>query len=321
MIANDHVNFDLRAGEIHALLGENGAGKSTLMTVLAGLYRPDAGSILVRGEPVSFRSPRDAIALGLGMLLGQLTGLLMTWTRSFLDLQPGEQLPIALTPDAWQRAWQMLALLLLGCLLPAFGVARYTIVSFKSERARMTRKPFWQRFYLDFLLLIPPAYGIYQLGRTGGLPLSLGRSAGGIAQGANPLDNPLLLVVPMLFCFALGLIAVRLIPLLLELLARLSARPSWVAPLIALRALARQPGTYRGPLLLLILTLSLASFSASTWLAAASKTLASVVCRSGAKSRPSLAPRSSCFLAPESKCVNRRTVCGFSASASASSSR
>jgi putative ABC transport system permease protein len=67
----------------------------------------------------------------------------------------------------------------------------------------------------------------------------------------------------MLFCFALGLIAVRLIPLALELLARLAARPSWVAPLIALRALARQPGAYRGPLLLLVLTLSLAAFSAS----------------------------------------------------------
>jgi putative ABC transport system permease protein len=132
----------------------------------------------------------------------------------------------------------------------------------QQQAARAVRKPFWQRFYLDFLLLIPPAYGIYQLGRTGGLPLALGRQ-GGAAQGANPLDNPLLLVVPMLFCFALGLIAVRLIPLLLELLARLSARPTWVAPLVALRALARQPGAYRGPLLLLILTLSLASFSAS----------------------------------------------------------
>ena len=68
VLANDHVNFDLRAGEIHALLGENGAGKSTLMTVLAGLYRPDAGAILVRGEPVNFRSPSDAIARGLGMI-------------------------------------------------------------------------------------------------------------------------------------------------------------------------------------------------------------------------------------------------------------
>ena len=68
VLANDHVDFDLRAGEIHALLGENGAGKSTLMSVLAGLYKPEAGSILVGGEPVSFNSPRDAIARGLGMI-------------------------------------------------------------------------------------------------------------------------------------------------------------------------------------------------------------------------------------------------------------
>ncbi len=68
VLANDHMDFDLRAGEIHALLGENGAGKSTLMSVLAGLYKPEAGTILVRGEAVSFNSPRDAIARGLGMI-------------------------------------------------------------------------------------------------------------------------------------------------------------------------------------------------------------------------------------------------------------
>jgi len=68
VLANDHVDFELRAGEIHALLGENGAGKSTLMSVLAGLYKPEAGTILVRGQPVSFNSPRDATARGLGMI-------------------------------------------------------------------------------------------------------------------------------------------------------------------------------------------------------------------------------------------------------------
>jgi general nucleoside transport system ATP-binding protein len=68
VLANDKVDFDLRRGEIHALLGENGAGKSTLMSVLAGLYHPETGSIIVNGKPVSFSSPRDAIQAGIGMI-------------------------------------------------------------------------------------------------------------------------------------------------------------------------------------------------------------------------------------------------------------
>ncbi|MCJ7722555.1 MAG: ATP-binding cassette domain-containing protein, partial [Anaerolineales bacterium] len=68
VLANDHVNFEVRSGEIHALLGENGAGKSTLMNVLAGLYRPESGIISVKAKTVNFSSPRDAIEAGIGMI-------------------------------------------------------------------------------------------------------------------------------------------------------------------------------------------------------------------------------------------------------------
>ncbi|HSV32050.1 MAG TPA: ATP-binding cassette domain-containing protein, partial [Atribacteraceae bacterium] len=68
VVANSGVDFDLRYGEVHAILGENGAGKSTLMNILYGLYRPDEGTIVVEGRKRDFTSPRDAIAAGIGMV-------------------------------------------------------------------------------------------------------------------------------------------------------------------------------------------------------------------------------------------------------------
>ncbi|GMR09812.1 MAG: ABC transporter ATP-binding protein [Anaerolineae bacterium] len=68
VLANDRVDLDVRAGEVHALLGENGAGKSTLMNILSGLYHPDEGEIYVDGAKVTFGSPKDAIHDGIGMI-------------------------------------------------------------------------------------------------------------------------------------------------------------------------------------------------------------------------------------------------------------
>ena len=68
VVANDSVDFDLKRGEVHALLGENGAGKSTHVNILYGLYQPDEGEIRLDGKPVRINSPADRIKLGIGMV-------------------------------------------------------------------------------------------------------------------------------------------------------------------------------------------------------------------------------------------------------------
>lgn len=86
--ANRGVDFDLRAGEVHALLGENGAGKTTLMNVLTGIYAPDAGQIRLEGRCVRFRSPKDAIARGIGMVHQHfmLVPVLSVWENMILGM-------------------------------------------------------------------------------------------------------------------------------------------------------------------------------------------------------------------------------------------
>ena len=68
VLANDHINFDLKKGEIHTLLGENGAGKSTLMNILDGIYYPNEGEIYIKGKKAHIRSPFDSMRHGIGMI-------------------------------------------------------------------------------------------------------------------------------------------------------------------------------------------------------------------------------------------------------------
>lgn len=73
LVANHQIDFDLRAGEVHALLGENGAGKTTLMRILYGLYSADQGQVVIDGSPVEIHSPSDAIQLQIGMVSQHFT--------------------------------------------------------------------------------------------------------------------------------------------------------------------------------------------------------------------------------------------------------
>ncbi len=71
--ANNNIDFKLKKGEIHALLGENGAGKTTLMNILSGMYHPDGGEIFVTGKKVRIHSPHESLMLGIGMVYQHLT--------------------------------------------------------------------------------------------------------------------------------------------------------------------------------------------------------------------------------------------------------
>jgi general nucleoside transport system ATP-binding protein len=96
VLANDSIDLDLYRGEVLALLGENGAGKSTLMNVLVGLYRPDAGEIIIRGQRVDIQSPRDATTLGIGMVHQNFKLVsTMTVAQNIILGMPG----LPLTPD------------------------------------------------------------------------------------------------------------------------------------------------------------------------------------------------------------------------------
>ncbi|MHC4647228.1 MAG: ATP-binding cassette domain-containing protein [Planctomycetota bacterium] len=88
--ALDNVDFELRSGEIHALVGENGAGKSTLIHILGGVYQPDSGRIYVNGELVSFSDPHSAALHGIGVVFQELSviGSLSVAENIFANRQP-----------------------------------------------------------------------------------------------------------------------------------------------------------------------------------------------------------------------------------------
>ena len=203
------------------------------------------------------------LGLAGGLVLGRELAGLMGRTRTFLDPGlldyrfPGEtgSLNVVLTPAALWYGVLGLGLVVLALLVPALVASRHTIVTFRWERARALVRPLYQRYYLDLFLLVLPLYGWYLLRKQGTIVLP--------GMGSDPFSNPLLFLVPALFCFSLALLFVRVLPWLMGALAWLAKWLPGTTPLLTLRQLARSAGQYTGPLLLLSLTLSLAAFSAS----------------------------------------------------------
>ena len=200
-----------------------------------------------------------AVALIIGSPAGEAIAQMIGQTRSFLDFSAEADLRVDVTTSALRFGILAVGLALVAQVMPTFGAARHTIVTYKLERARTLRPPWWQRAWLDIMLLIPAIYGAYLLREQGSIVLP-GNDG---ALNNDPFQNPLLFLVPALGIFALTLFFLRLLPWFMALLAWIIARMGSVGMLLATRQLSRSPGVYTGPMILLVLTLSLSAFTAT----------------------------------------------------------
>src|SRR5215216_4477387 len=228
-----------------------------------------------RGEMAILRS-RGASAyqvVGISLLQGVLLGAvalaggigLAFWitnsigkARSFLDFSAAGGLRVSMTPQVLGYGLLGIAIILIiQVLIPSLSAAENTIVTYKQERARSFRVPWWQKYWLDVILLIPAGYGLWQLTEQSKKALS------GSKGIPDPLQNPLLLLVPALGIFSVALFTLRLVPRLMAFVSW-ALRPSKsVGLLMAARYLERTPAFYSAPLVLLVLTLGLSAFTAS----------------------------------------------------------
>ena len=214
-----------------------------------------------KAQVVGIAALEGAILGAAALLVGAPTGLGIAWligkARSFLNFAAPSNLRVGLTREAAGVGIAAIVLALAAQLAPTVSAARHTIVTYKQERARLLRPPWWQRVWLDGLLLLPTAYGFYVLQKQGSLAAEGGKAVHDVFR------DPLLFLTPALGLFALALFIVRVLPLVMALVAWVSARTRSVGLLLAARQLSRAPKVFTAPLVLLILTLSLSAFTAS----------------------------------------------------------
>ena len=198
------------------------------------------------------------IALGGGVALGYWITHSIGKARSFLDFGAVGGLRVSMTPQVIGYGLLGIAIILLiQVLLPTLSAAENTIVTYKQERARSFRNPWWQKYWLDVILLLPAGYGLWQLTQQSKQALN------GSETIPDPLQNPLLLLVPALGIFSVALFTLRLVPRLMDFVSWALHTSKSVGLLMAARYLARTPAFYSAPLVLLVLTLGLSAFTAS----------------------------------------------------------
>lgn len=188
----------------------------------------------------------------LGLVIAQLFGA----SAGFLNFVDRKALPIALNAETYQYAVAMVLIMIIAVMVPSIKAARHSIISYKQERSRMQVKPFWQRFYLDLLLL---GIGIY------GYRIMMLQSvaAGQVQAELDRLIDPFLFIIPTLLVLGVGLLLLRLLPLITGLLEKLVNHGRGVALYASLLEVSRNPGRYRPLILLVVLTAATGIYGAA----------------------------------------------------------
>ena len=218
-----------------------------------------------RGETVNQILTRfllEGLLIGIvSLLLGSGLAWLFTRTmgrvRSFMDFSAGTELRVLFVPLAWWVGIATVLLFLFIAIWPMRQAAQYTIVSYRASQARERLKAWWQRSYLDLILLGIAAYGTQQLRQQNGF------TAGGLLPQGGVFDNPLLFLLPALVILSSILIFLRILPFFMEGLSRLLNLTNSVGLLQATRNLSRTTSFFTTPFVLLTVTVSLSIYTAS----------------------------------------------------------
>ncbi|HEX6972696.1 MAG TPA: FtsX-like permease family protein, partial [Limnochordia bacterium] len=241
VVLTANLTVQRRRSEI-AMLRSRGAGAWQIVFAYAIEWLMLSGAALVIG-PV--------LGLGIAAVMGASAGFL-----AFVDRTA---LPVTLLPDAYRYGAMAMGVAVLACLLPVIGVSRFSIVTFKQQATRGDRRPWWERYFVDLLLVGIAWWGYRALTRQSAVVTS--------AQGQQEtslLVDPMLFIVPLVFLVAFGLVALRLFPWGMRLLTWVTSRWSGVSWALMTRQLSRNPGQYTPLLLLLILTVSMGIYAAAT---------------------------------------------------------
>jgi putative ABC transport system permease protein len=281
-IKNDYTplevlqNYEKRAEALTTMLFAVGAPMVVLALLFIGLasriaiqqYEQETATIRGRGtsrSQVLLMNLQETlilvvVALPLSFGLGWLAARVMGQTLTFLRFT--DRPPMDLSFDGVNYVWllAMVALIFAARFMPAFEISKVTIVRMKQEQSRSNKKPLWERLFLDFFLLAVSLYA-YSVMRGWAKP------AGILARmqlEGEQFRDPLLFIAPALFSIAACMVMLRFVPLLVRLLAAIIERLPSAWAYLSLQQIARRPGDYANALLLIMISLSLAIFSAST---------------------------------------------------------